>query len=135
LIATVKADAPAGPFKQQVVLKTNDPAHPMFTFDVSGTVQAGLSLVPQNVSFKGIKLGETQSKKVSVRATRPFQILKVEGQTDGVTVDLPKGKDVLQILTVNFRPTKTGELRRQLTIRTDLDDSPTVLAIEASVQK
>src|SRR5205807_1084475 len=44
--ATVKADAPTGQFKQEVVLKTTDPSTPVLTFNVSGSVQATLTVSP-----------------------------------------------------------------------------------------
>lgn len=134
LVATIKADAPTGTFKQEVVLKTNDGAGPMLTFNVVGNTQAGLAVSPSSIVVKDLKVGESQTKKVFVRASRPFRIVAVEGQGDGVTVDFPNRLDTTQVLTVSLAPTKAGVVRRQLMIRTDLDGELTPLTIEATIE-
>ena len=134
ILATMKADAPTGSFKQEVVLKTNDPAAPLLTFPIVGNVQAGLAVSPSPVLVKGSKVGESQTKNVFVRASRPFRVTAVEGQGDGITVDIPNRQDTTQILTVHVNPTKAGEIRRKLLIRTDLDGDSTPLMIEATIE-
>src|SRR5205823_1770163 len=53
LVATMKPDAPAGSFKQELVLKTNDPTTPVLTINVAGNVQAGLAVSPSPVLISG----------------------------------------------------------------------------------
>lgn len=131
--ATMKTDAPAGAFKQEVVLKTNDLAGGMATFQIVGNLQASLAVSPSPIVVKDLKAGESQTKKVFVRASRPFRILGVDGQGEGVTVEIPSRQDATQILTVSIAPTKAGAIRRQLTIRTDLDGALAPLVIEAMI--
>lgn len=131
--ATLKADAAAGGFKQEVVLKTNDLSGSQVTFPIVGNVQASLSVSPSPIVVKDMKVGETQTKKVFVRASRPFKILAIDGQGDGVTVEIPNRQDATQILTVSIAPTKAGAIRRQLMIRTDLDGAVTPLLIDGTI--
>lgn len=133
IVATMKPDAPNGAFKQEVVLKTNDIASPTLTFNILGTIQTGLTLSQNSIVVRDLKVGDSHSKKVFVRATRPFRVLGVEGQGDGITVDFPNREDATQILTISLAPTKAGDLRRQLLIRTDLDGEATPLMVEAKV--
>jgi hypothetical protein len=58
----------------------------------------------------------------------------VDGQGDGITVDIPNRQDTTLVLTVSVAPTKAGDIRRQLTIRTDLDVDAVPLIIEATVE-
>jgi hypothetical protein len=132
--ATMKAAPSTGSFKQEVVLKTNDPAVPALTFNIVGNVQAGLAVSPSPILLKDLKVGESQTKKVFVRAARPFRIVGIDGQGEGITVEFPNRQDSTQILTVNIAPTKAGDLRRQLMIRTDLDGEQTPLRIEATIE-
>jgi Protein of unknown function (DUF1573) len=134
IMATIKADAPSGAFKQDVILKTNDPAGPLLTFHIVGNVQAGLAVSPSPIVVKDLKIGETHTKKVFVRAARPFRIIGIDGQGDGVTVEVPNREDTTQVITVSIAPTKAGDLRKQLLIRTDLDGERTPLIVEASVE-
>jgi len=134
LHATIKADPPAtGSFKQEIVLKTNDPTAPMLSFNIVGDIQAGLAVSPNAIVVRDLKVGESQTKKVFVKAPRPFRILAVDGQGEGVTVDVPTMQDAMIVLTVHIAPLKAGELRKQLVIRTDIDSAPTPLVIEANI--
>ncbi len=134
ILATLKADAPTGAFKQDVILKTNDAASPVLTFHIIGNVQAGLAVSPSPIVVKDLKVGETHTKKVFVRASRPFRIVGVDGQGDGVTVEVPNREDTTQVITVSIAPTKAGDLRKQLLIRTDIDGERTPLIVEANVE-
>ena len=134
LLATIKAEPTPGSFKQEVLLKTNDQSAQVLTFNVVGNIQAGLAVSPSPILVRDLKVGESQTKKVFVRASRPFRVLGIEGQGDGVTVDVPDRKDTTLVLTVNVAPTKAGDLRKQLRIRTDLDDETTPLIIEGAIE-
>ncbi len=133
LFATMKADAASGPFKQEVILKTNDPASPVLTFSISGSVQATLAVSPANLAVTGLRVGESQTKKVVIRADRPFRILGIDGLGDGITAEAPDRQDSTMILSVTIHPTKAGELKRQLTIRTDLDKESAAIIIQGDV--
>ncbi|MBI1833155.1 MAG: DUF1573 domain-containing protein [Planctomycetes bacterium] len=134
LHAAIKADPAAnGSFKQEIVLKTNDPTAPMLSFNIVGHIQSGLAVSPSPIVVRDLKVGESQTKKVFVTASRPFRVLAVDGQGEGITVEVPKTQDAMIVLTVHIAPTKAGELRKQLTIRTDIDNATTPLVIEANI--
>jgi hypothetical protein len=135
LIATMKADAATGSFKQPVTLKTNDAARPVITFDVLGKVQGEISLSQEVITFNDAKVGSLQTKKVIVKGANPFRILKVEGQAEGITVDVPTEKNATQVITVNYLPGKAGDLTRPLIIRTDLNDASVQLTVECRDSK
>ncbi|MBI2806164.1 MAG: DUF1573 domain-containing protein [Planctomycetes bacterium] len=134
VFATIKPGPATGAFKQDVLLKTNDPINPVLTFQIVGNVQAGLTVSPSPVVLKGLKVGEAQTRKVIVRASKPFRVTKVEGQADGVSVAIPERQDMTVVLTVTVNPKQPGELRKTLMIHTDLGAESTPLVIEASVE-
>jgi hypothetical protein len=117
----IKPDAPPGLLKHELLLKTNDPASPLVPILVEANIQASISVAPNPVRLQPMKVGEAVTKLVVVRATRPFRILAVEGQEDGVAVDLPTAAAQVQVLKLKFQPVKPGDVRRQLRIKTDLD--------------
>jgi Protein of unknown function (DUF1573) len=133
LFATLKTDPAPGPFKQEIILKTNDPASPSLTFNIAGTVQATLAVSPPTLAVSGLRVGESQTKKVVLRADRPFRVTGVDGLGDGVTADVPDRQDTTMILSVTIQPTKAGELRRQLTIRTDLEKEYATVTVQGEV--
>jgi Protein of unknown function (DUF1573) len=134
LAVTLKSDAPAGSFKQELILKTNDPGSPVLPVVVEGNVQASLTVSPGLVRMGTLKAGSDKILKVTVRGDRPFSILAVDGQGDGLTADLPTRPAQLHQLTLRCHPDQTGELRKQLLIRTDLNDNATAaVTVEANV--
>ena len=134
LTAAVRADAATGSFRQEVTLKTNNADAPVLAFNVLGNIQSGLSMSPNPLVVNGMKVDESQTKKVFVRAAKPFKIVSIEGQGEGIKVEIPKSQDATQILNVQIQATKAGLLRRQLLIRTDLDTEVTTLTIEGTIE-
>ncbi|MFO0964877.1 MAG: DUF1573 domain-containing protein [Gemmataceae bacterium] len=130
--ATLKADAPAGPFRQEVILKTNDPTSPVLTFNILGGVQAALSVTPDRINLAGVKVGDTEKRKIILSASRPFRLIGVDGQGDGVSVILPTSAETTHVIELRFQPTKAGEVRRELLLRTDAESGSARVVIEAS---
>ncbi len=131
----IKPDAPAGPFKHELLLKTNDPASPLVPILIEANIQAKVSVAPSTWHFEPLKVGESATKLVMVRASKPFRIVAIEGQGDGLVVELPTTAATAQILQVKFQATKPGEMRRQLQIKTDLDQESTAsVTIQGSVE-
>lgn len=127
LSLTLKPDAPPGPLHHELILKTNEAGDgQVLTVSIEGNVQADLAVSPRLVRLGGLKVGQEVAHKVQVRGQRPFRITAVENLGDGVTVDIPPESAQNHVITVRCRPDRAGELRRVLTLRTDLNQSITV---------
>jgi uncharacterized protein DUF1573 len=135
IFATIKPGAPPGSFKQEVLLKTNDAASPMISFYVVGTIKTSLSIAPNPVNLGSLKVGETQSTKVVVSGSRPFRIVAIEGLDDALTMPLPDRQTTTHILDLRVQPRAAGDLRKQITIRTDLDNEAATVTVEGIVQQ
>lgn len=132
IFATIKPDAPAGPFKQEILLKTNDSTSPVLTFNILGNVQATLQVTPAHVVLSGMKVGDAETRKIVVRGNRPFRILAIDGQGDGITAQIPDREAATQILEVRFQPTRPGDTKKTLTIRTSLDNESVTVLVEGT---
>jgi hypothetical protein len=131
----IKPDAPPGPFRHEVFLKTNDPAGPLVPILVEANIQASLNVAPNVVRIGNLKPDESVTKLVIVGAGKPFRITTVEGQGDGVQVDLPAAPAKTQVLKVKFHAGKPGEVHRQLRIKTDLgQESTAAVTLEGTVE-
>jgi hypothetical protein len=126
VIVSLKPDAPAGPLSEVVTLKTNDPTAPLVQVNVTGNVVAPLSLSTKSVQFGTVKVGETVTRKILVRASAPFRIQPVGDAGDGVSVDPFPARTPVQNVTIRFQPTKPGPVRREVQLRTDLNGGATV---------
>jgi len=125
---TVKlaADAPAGILKHDLVLKTNDPASEVLIVGVEGNVQSALRVAPNQVNLGTLKLGETKTFKVQVLGNRPFRITDVKTDGREVSAELPQQALMNHMLTLRCQPLTLGELKRTLTIMTDLEKGASV---------
>lgn len=116
---TMNADAAAGSLTEPLTLKTNDPTAPLLQIHVSAVVQAPVTVAPDKVRFEG-KIGEVQTKKIILRATKAFKVMAVADDGDGISLEPFPGSSPVQIATLTFKPTLAGNTRKVLKIPTDL---------------
>ena len=130
---TLKADAPPGPFRETIYLKTNDPTSPTLPMLVTGEVQAQLSVNPAKVSLGSLHVGETVVKRVVLRGGKAFRVLGVDGTGDGVALDSePGAAATVQTLTFKCQLGAAGDFKRELKIKTDIQDDPVTVTVEGS---
>jgi hypothetical protein len=122
----LNADAPGGAFKHDLVLKTNDPVSDVMTVVVDGNVQAALRAAPNLVNLGAIKVNQERTFKVQVLGNKPFRITEVKSDGKDITAELPPAAMTVHTLTLKCTPTSAGELKRQITIVTDLEKSASV---------
>jgi len=128
LTVALKPEAGSGTFQEQIVLKTNDTANPVLTIPVTGTVQSPLSVVQgANVRLDAVDIDQQTDRIIIVRGNKPFRITKIDGEGEGLTVKYLQIPSPIQNVTISFKPTQAGELKRKLTIVTDQNESTSVI--------
>ena len=128
LSVVVKPDAPAGPVRDEIRLITNDPETPNIPILVTARIQGDLSASPSVLAMGNVASSGGVQGRFLVRASRPFRILRVDGEGDGFKVAAadPASKP-LHVLTVSYRPEEgnsRGDLRRTFRVLTDLPGEP-----------
>lgn len=131
----VKLDpgAPAGSFRDHLILSTNDPTTNV-SFAVQGTVDAGVSISPSTLVLGEVKPGEKVTRNVVVKANRPFRIHSIQSDDPNIQFntndcDVPKNFHLIPV-------TYTGgqkEGRVTATIRMETDLGKRVPSLSASV--
>jgi hypothetical protein len=129
----LRADAPVGSLKQDIFLKTNDPGSPLVPVLVEATVQTAVTVSPSSLGLGVVKKGDLVVRRVVVRSAKPFQVLDVEGATDGISVEKSSTAAPVQTVTFKCQFTSPGAFKRELKIKTDLQDSPVPVVIEGAV--
>src|SRR5579884_1282753 len=131
---TLKADAPIGTLKGDLFLKTNDPASPLLPVLVEGVIQSNLTVAPAALSLGAVKIGETVTRRVVVRGTKPFRVLGVEGMGQEMQLDPPPSATAapVQVVSFKFAFRKAGDFKQEVKIKTDLQDAPVVVTIDGS---
>jgi hypothetical protein len=130
---TLKPDTPVGPLKEEIFLKTNDPASPLLPILVEATVQSAITVAPPVLTLGAVEVGKPLTRRVVVRGSRPFRILGVDGAGEGITLEPNSaGTAAVQIVTFKCQFDKPGEFKRELKIKTDLQDLPVSVTVEGS---
>jgi hypothetical protein len=131
LTVKLKKDAPAGYFKDQIVVLTDDAAQARLFVPVEGNVAASIALTsPLLVGV--LAPGATATRSLVVRNKTPFRVLGVQCADPRFTFNLPDGAAALQKIGVNFKATGAiGAVTQKITIETD---APGGEALEATVQ-
>ena len=130
---TLQAKAPAGALKHEVFLQTNDPASQLVPVLVEATVQATLTASPDTLKVPDLPVGSEMTRKVMVRGARPFRILAVDGGGGGVSVASPLPSPQPQVqhaLLLKCQPDKLGDFKRELRVKTDLQEAPVTVTVE-----
>jgi hypothetical protein len=125
-----------GPLDHEFSLQTNDPAGPVIPVHITGLVQASLKAVPDRLSLPNVPVGQPISRRIVLQGNnQPFRILAVDGQGDGLTVEMSSDARPVQIVTITFVPQQPGRFERQLTFRTSIDrDATASVTIEGNAQ-
>ena len=118
----LKPDAPAGPVAEVIGLRTNDPTAPIVQVNVTGTVQAPVTLSTDAARFGKVTVGQTGTLRVIVRGTNgtAFVVQPVAEDADGVSVETFPAASPTQIVTVKFKPNKPGVVRKDVRLQTSL---------------
>ena len=135
LIVRLKKDAPAGYFKSQLVLVTDDRRLTRVPFDVEGHVVSEITVSPQSVVLDPVRAGGEVSMKFLVRCKKPFKILSVECDDECFTFKKVDEAKALHFVLVTFHPDRDakGKIQKSIRIRTDLDDNVVSLDAYATV--
>jgi hypothetical protein len=133
----LRNDAPAGAFRDEIRIVTNDPATPYIPVTITGQVVANLSASPSQILLGGLRAGETRQGRVLVRSPQPFAITAIEGNGDGfaLTPDNAERKS-LHVLTLQYKPDAPAgpSTKRTFRITTDLPgEQPLEISASAEI--
>jgi len=98
----------------------------VLTVAVDGNIQAALRAAPSLVNLGALKVNEARTFKVQVIGNKPFRVVDVKSNGNDITAELPQQALTVHALTLRCTPLAAGEVRRQLTIITDLDKGASV---------
>lgn len=125
--ANIRSDAPVGHWYSEVWLTTNNANMSRIRVPLDVAIVAPVQATPTSVQLGEIKVGTTAKRMITVRASQPFQITKVEGSDAELAAQdaTNEAKDA-HVLTLTVKPTKIGDVARKLKVVTDLKEDGTI---------
>lgn len=128
LSAKLRPDTPVGKWYTDIwVTTTQDGRSAKIRIPLNVEVEPSLLAIPSTLNFDAVAVGEPVKKSVTIRASQPFKIVKIEGG-DGVFVATPMTQEAkpVHIVTVSFKPGHEGKFDGNLKVLTDLKDESKV---------
>jgi len=131
LTVTAAADAPAGPFQDEVVLITNDSNRAQVPVHVSGRIESPLTISPSAINLGDIKPGEKTTAKLVLVGREPFTIAGIEAEGWEVDFESDGQAKKSHFLTPEFASNgdQTGPQKVALRINTRGKESITATGI------
>ena len=141
---TVKTDGLGGPVHKSATVYSNDPANPMVTLTIKGTVKKLIDILPSPYINIRVSKGEPVEGTVTLvnNDRSPLQILEVKSSNPEFTTHLKtleKGQRYELQAKMNNAKTASGRFNTQLTVTTNNKKQaqlsiPVIVAIAARVE-
>jgi hypothetical protein len=115
----LKPDAPAGAFREELVLITDDQANPRVPLLVEGRVEPDIVVSPELLALGSMSAGQSKTMSLVVRGKKPFRIEKIEctNALDCFKVKLPAEEKMVHVLPITFTaPTDVASIDEKFTI-------------------
>jgi hypothetical protein len=127
IAVTLKPTAPAGSFRDEIILETDDPSTPTIPISVSAEIQPSVSIAPSSILNLGrLRPGQEVQRTVLVKSAQPFRITATKSARPDLSATGALGDArAFHTLTVSFTaPATPGPYNAQIEILTDLPDEP-----------
>lgn len=122
LTLVVKENAPAGYFREQAVVRTNDTS--AGTVDVpivvEGQVVPSLTVSPGSLMLGVLRPQQTVARNIVVRGDKPFHILRVLGPDNRFQFTLSNEAKLVHIVPVSFTAGPPGHVAARIQVETDM---------------
>ncbi|HIF34676.1 MAG TPA: DUF1573 domain-containing protein [Planctomycetes bacterium] len=126
--------APAGFFRDQLLLITNDRSSKSIPMTVEAKVKPAIEVSP-NVLFMGIVAeGETTAKKLLIRGKEPFRIVRIECDGCFEFEFDPENSKKIHFVPVTFTANETGKVKKTIRVVTDYKGIETEFIARADVK-
>lgn len=138
LAVTLAGDVPAGEFREQLTVVTNDPSNPNIPVLVRATVVPEFQIIPSVVQLGALKPGVDKTVTVVVKAKKPFAIEKVEADKMGEGVQVKVGPEAkaLHVLPVKITPSGAeGNVNMNFTLTIAGRETPITFTAQGTVEK
>ena len=121
LLVRLTDKAPAGYLNDHLILVTNDLQNKEIQLAVEGRIASPLTISPASLLMGTVAPGESITRKLVVRGTSPFRILKISTEGAGFEFAAPDDARKLHLVPVTFTAgEQPGKVVQEILVETDL---------------
>ena len=137
LVVTLKPTAPAGDFREQLTIVTDDAAGPQIPVMIEGRVEPDFYAAPEILDFGTVPPGAEVTRNLVIRGRRAFKVTKIESESTAGTFEarLPKEAKTTQIVPITLvAPNSLGTISDEFSVVVDQSDEPVRFRAFAKVE-
>jgi hypothetical protein len=122
LKVTLSPKAAPGYLSDHAILTTNDPATRQLPIQVEGQVQSSVAVSPSDLFLGVLQVGDKVTKRLVVRADKPFRITAIKGDKGAFEIPSPpSNSDTVHVVPVTFiAKDEVGKVVKTIHIETDI---------------
>jgi hypothetical protein len=127
LLVTLKEGAPAGDFRDQITLVTDDAAGPQLPVMVEGRIEPDFFATPEILDFGVVAPGAEVTRNLVIRGKRPFKVTGIESEQTAGTFEarLPKEGKAVQVIPITLvAPMTGGPVTDEFSVLLDQSNEP-----------
>lgn len=119
LLVRLKGDAPSGYLNDELVIVTNDAQAQRIPLAVEGRVVSDLTITPASLFLGEVAKGQTVTKKLVIRSSKPFRILEMTCDDAAFNFEVSEEAKPVHVVSVTFVPDHAGKIEKEIHIKTD----------------
>ena len=127
LVVSLKPTAPAGDFREQLTIVTDDAAGPQIPVVIEGRIEPDFYATPEFLDFGVVAPGTETTRNLVIRGRRAFKVTGIESETTAGTFEarLPKEGKAIQIVPITFvAPMTPGVITDEFSVVIDQSSEP-----------
>lgn len=132
---TIRLDgkAPAGLLEDRIRIQTNDPKIPEIVVLAKASIEPKVAVSPEKLDLRDAISGQTITKNVIIKASKPFRITRMEGAQPAIELRMAAESKTTQIVTLTITvPSDPKQLPDHIELITDMNGEK---AINIALQK
>lgn len=131
MTVNLKDTAPSGELHDEIQIVTNEKQYNTVTLPIRAAVIPPLSVAPTSIELGTLKVGESATDRLVLKAKKPFAIKKIDCEDDRFSFEIPDGeKNVLLVPLVFKAGMKPGAFKRTVNVISTL---PEDMAVEVTI--
>jgi hypothetical protein len=136
-VLTFRCEPPGpGPFRYELRVKTTLQDAPATLVIEGNATAAPVRADPPNLGLGEVQVGKPLVRRVVLRGTKPFRVVAVEGAGAGIELEpLPADAAERQMLTLKCSFGEAGAIKRQIKIKTNVQEAPVTVTVEGNAAR
>ncbi len=131
MTVNLKDSAPFGELRDEIQLITNDSLYNTVTLPIRAAIIPPLSVAPSSIELGTLKVGQSATGRLVLKAKQPFGIKKIDCEDDRFSFKIPDGEKSVLLVPLEFKAgDKVGAFKRTVSVVSTLPDD---MAVEVTI--